>query len=488
MRLNMIMFMIMKKQTMKMNNFKEEMIMLTTKTNKVTADMVVEELHKMHVTNPFMNIKFDLIGYDGSKRYHTHLGYYPVNATDQKRLSIAISDIIPEMNGIWIPDSDTSPKRYYSYGYGIRMKISDQNDMFCIATYSPDDPSHFMRTEMSTKMTEAVINHTFHGEVTTSLVAYLATVIHELINRPIINSMKSQDELFADLFKNRIKCNGDCANCRHEHEHYEEQHEVAQNAFATINKDDYEIKQDGKFHQFEGGATRYTKTGKGRFDLICSSVVPAILNRLYDLVDKEHAWVINRGMCTHEAYQCVNWNNKESYDNLIEHLLDEIIELMILKYEQDDVDCYDDDDMHDFVESRQDDIIALNQLLQHLAIHYEKGAEKYGEHNCEKGIPLSSFIDSGRRHLSQYIRGLTDENHFISAVWNFWMAIWTVQQEQDKELHRIIENTDSHSCDDNKDEEDDKKPNYSEMFDELFNLLFLSHDDNNKDEDNEDDD
>ena len=64
-------------------------------------------------------------------------------------------------------------------------------------------------------------------------------------------------------------------------------------------------------------------------------------------------------------------------------------------------------------------------MMLHLALHFQHGAEKYRPRNCEKGIPLWSFIDSGMRHWNQYLLGRTDEDHYIAAVWNFWMAKWT---------------------------------------------------------------
>jgi hypothetical protein len=57
--------------------------------------------------------------------------------------------------------------------------------------------------------------------------------------------------------------------------------------------------------------------------------------------------------------------------------------------------------------------------LRALAIHYQKGCEKYGDRNWEHGIPVgSSFLDSGIRHLEQVVDGRTDENHFIAGIWN----------------------------------------------------------------------
>lgn len=62
--------------------------------------------------------------------------------------------------------------------------------------------------------------------------------------------------------------------------------------------------------------------------------------------------------------------------------------------------------------------------MHELAIHCEQGAKKYGERNCEKGIPVHSLIDSAIRHLSCYLRGMKDEPHLRAAMWNVAFAIW----------------------------------------------------------------
>lgn len=62
--------------------------------------------------------------------------------------------------------------------------------------------------------------------------------------------------------------------------------------------------------------------------------------------------------------------------------------------------------------------------IHELAQHCEQGALKYGERNCEKGIPIHSLIDSGIRHLSCYLRGMKDEPHLRAALWNIAFAIY----------------------------------------------------------------
>lgn len=50
--------------------------------------------------------------------------------------------------------------------------------------------------------------------------------------------------------------------------------------------------------------------------------------------------------------------------------------------------------------------------------HFEDGAVHYGSRNWEKGLPLSSYIDSLERHIAQEKMGLTDESHDRAIAWN----------------------------------------------------------------------
>lgn len=61
-----------------------------------------------------------------------------------------------------------------------------------------------------------------------------------------------------------------------------------------------------------------------------------------------------------------------------------------------------------------------------LARHCERGAIHYGERNVDKGIPQHSLIDSGLRHLGQYIQGDAEPYHLVAALWNI---AWAVEQE-----------------------------------------------------------
>lgn len=67
--------------------------------------------------------------------------------------------------------------------------------------------------------------------------------------------------------------------------------------------------------------------------------------------------------------------------------------------------------------------------------HYEKGAEKYGEHNWEKGIASSSFLDSAFRHLAKYADGWRDEDHLSAAAFNVLGLIYNEEKKRDDLLN-----------------------------------------------------
>ena len=75
------------------------------------------------------------------------------------------------------------------------------------------------------------------------------------------------------------------------------------------------------------------------------------------------------------------------------------------------------------------------EAIHELAKHCEEGALKYGERNCEKGIPIHSLIDSAFRHLSCYMQGMKDESHLRAAMWNIAFAIY--MEEKHPEMQDI---------------------------------------------------
>jgi hypothetical protein len=77
-------------------------------------------------------------------------------------------------------------------------------------------------------------------------------------------------------------------------------------------------------------------------------------------------------------------------------------------------------------------------VLRALAIHFEKGCEKYGERNYLNGIPIHSFLDSAMRHLMMVMDGKDDENHLISSIWNLVCAYETILLIQEDKLPKEL--------------------------------------------------
>jgi len=70
------------------------------------------------------------------------------------------------------------------------------------------------------------------------------------------------------------------------------------------------------------------------------------------------------------------------------------------------------------------DLIAP-EPLRRLAELYQRGAQKYGDRNWEKGVNLARCIDSALRHINDYQSGDRSEDHLISAAWNLFTFVAT---------------------------------------------------------------
>ena len=72
--------------------------------------------------------------------------------------------------------------------------------------------------------------------------------------------------------------------------------------------------------------------------------------------------------------------------------------------------------------------------LKALAIHYERGAQKYNERNWEKGLPLSRHLNSAMRHLQNYLEGDKSEDHLSACSWNCFCIIHVTEMIKRGEL------------------------------------------------------
>lgn len=168
-----------------------------------------------------------------------------------------------------------------------------------------------------------------------------------------------------------------------------------------------EIKIEGTPQTYGDGAIRNSKDGKPRIDLIPFEVLPYVLS----------AEALDANVMCVSDWIILNHLNEERY-------CDAICSLVARMFVE--PDTTNPDETSEIYKTADVRKAITSKMLLELGTHFAKGAAIYGEHNCEKGIPLESFHQSAMRHTVQYFCGDESEPHGISAIWNCWMAAWTV--------------------------------------------------------------
>lgn len=137
------------------------------------------------------------------------------------------------------------------------------------------------------------------------------------------------------------------------------------------------IKDSGNRREFTTGAVRDIQSGKGRCDLLPLDVISElchgeILRRIYRFTqDGDVSWLY------------------------------EVLAEIMPKFG------------------------SYSNMLLEVSIHFEEGANKYGDYNWQKGIPAHCYIDSAVRHFLKWVRNDNDEPHDRAFVWNIMCCIWT---------------------------------------------------------------
>lgn len=196
------------------------------------------------------------------------------------------------------------------------------------------------------------------------------------------------------------------------------------------------VKVDGSPDEFDSGAKRNTKDGKGRYDLIPEQIWD-VINRAIarasqptDLPVVDDSYDLEPGFlysCKSSLLMCAYLNpSRESIMDLIINLV--VDSSLSASSDLDGIELMHEITFDDFMEE-------FNLVLGELAKHYETGAEIYGVNNWKRGIPIMEsekggcFLDSMRRHLKQYINGENDEPHMISCIWNAIGILWTMDKQ-----------------------------------------------------------
>jgi hypothetical protein len=154
------------------------------------------------------------------------------------------------------------------------------------------------------------------------------------------------------------------------------------------------IKDSGDRTEFESGAVRDMRKGKGRCDLLPLDVVSYILTHNTDNLD-----VFTRIL----QFQTTN---------------DVTYLLLALNHFMADMgwNCC--------------------TMILEVAKQFEEGAEKYGENNWRKGIPVRCYIDSAIRHYLKWLRSDEDEPHDRAFCWNILCAMWTCKNKPELNDYR----------------------------------------------------
>ena len=159
------------------------------------------------------------------------------------------------------------------------------------------------------------------------------------------------------------------------------------------------IRDSGDRTQFESGAVRDMREGKGRCDLMPLEVVANLLPET--AWDQEDKLTKRRDPILYEIEKFKNSNNTAWLESALWNF------------------------------SRFAYNNSASTMLLEVAKHFEEGAKKYGENNWQKGIPVHCYIDSAVRHYLKWLRGDKDEPHDRAFVWNLMCCIWEVDYHKE---------------------------------------------------------
>ena len=156
------------------------------------------------------------------------------------------------------------------------------------------------------------------------------------------------------------------------------------------------IKDSGDRTEFESGAVRDMRAGKGRCDLMPLE----ILARMFDRHDGKNG----------------------VFDFLVHFKNTNQTHFLVKALDRFALDTYGKTEKE-----------AYATMFLEVAKHFEEGAKKYGENNWQKGIPPKCYIDSAIRHYLKWLRGDRDEPHDRAFVWNLMCCIWEVDFHKNEE-------------------------------------------------------
>ena len=151
------------------------------------------------------------------------------------------------------------------------------------------------------------------------------------------------------------------------------------------------IKDSGERREFSTGAVRDIQEGKGRCDLMPLDVIAECYKTHFSRTP------------THEVLNSVYlFCDSGDYKHLIEALSSFL---------------------------NESNFGGWSDMFISVSKQFEEGAQKYGENNWQKGLPVNCYIDSAVRHFMKFLRGDADEFHDRAFVWNILCCIWTCKHK-----------------------------------------------------------
>lgn len=151
------------------------------------------------------------------------------------------------------------------------------------------------------------------------------------------------------------------------------------------------ILDSGDRTEFESGAVRDMREGKGRCDLMPLGVVGHLFNhKFFNYIED-----FQRDGDVTNLYKAIDFFSL--------HWIPSV----------------------DEIDKRPLEHVSYANMCLDVAKHFEEGAKKYGDNNWRKGIPAHVYIDSAVRHYLKYIAGWEDEPHDRAVAWNLMCCIWT---------------------------------------------------------------
>ena len=157
-------------------------------------------------------------------------------------------------------------------------------------------------------------------------------------------------------------------------------------------KEEPRIKDSGERMEFETGAVRDIQKGKGRCDLMPLDVVAEYYRRAFG--EEDYVWKVLQPLSLFKETGDSQW----------------LTVALVMFVEESTFDTHSD-------------------MFLEVSKHFEEGAEKYGENNWQKGLPVKCYINSAIRHYLKWLRGDKDEPHDRAFCWNIMCAIWTCKHK-----------------------------------------------------------